>query len=79
MRRESHVRFCEGGGVRLPSATRLVRSIKHECLNQVIRSENAIYDGRSPSSSSTATASRIIKVFMANCKIPEHFLVARSC
>ncbi len=23
MRRESHVRFCEGGGVRLPSATRL--------------------------------------------------------
>ena len=22
MRRESHVRFCEGGGVRLPSATR---------------------------------------------------------
>ena len=36
MRRESHVRFCEGGGVRLPSATRLVRSIKHECLNRVI-------------------------------------------
>ncbi len=24
MRRESHVRFCEGGGVRLPSATRRV-------------------------------------------------------
>jgi RNA-directed DNA polymerase len=24
MRRELHVRFCEGGGVRLPSATRLV-------------------------------------------------------
>ncbi len=24
MRRESHVRFCEGGGVRFPSATRLV-------------------------------------------------------
>jgi len=24
MRRESHVRFCEGGGVKLPSATRLV-------------------------------------------------------
>ncbi len=24
MRRESHVRFCEGGGVRAPSATRLV-------------------------------------------------------
>jgi hypothetical protein len=36
MRRESHVRFCEGGGVRLPSATRLVRSIKQECLSQVI-------------------------------------------
>ena len=24
MRRESHVRFCEGGGVRFPSATRPV-------------------------------------------------------
>lgn len=24
MRREFHVRFCEGGGVRFPSATRLV-------------------------------------------------------
>jgi hypothetical protein len=36
MRRESHVRFCEGGGVRLPSATRLVRSIKEECLNRIV-------------------------------------------
>ena len=36
MRRESHVRFCEGGGVRLPSATRLIRSIKEECLNRLI-------------------------------------------
>jgi len=36
MRRESHVRFCEGGGVRLPSATRLVRSIKEECLDRMI-------------------------------------------
>jgi putative transposase len=36
MRRESHVRFCEGGGVRFPSATRLVRSIKEECLNRVL-------------------------------------------
>ena len=36
MRRESHVRFCEGGGVRLPSATRLVRSVKDECLNRVV-------------------------------------------
>ncbi|KKK79550.1 hypothetical protein LCGC14_2832350, partial [marine sediment metagenome] len=24
MRREFHVRFCEGGGVRFPSATRLI-------------------------------------------------------
>jgi hypothetical protein len=24
MRRESHVRFCEGGGVKFPAATRLV-------------------------------------------------------
>jgi hypothetical protein len=29
MRRESHVRFWEGGGVRLPSATRLVNVIAH--------------------------------------------------
>jgi hypothetical protein len=36
MRRESHVRFCEGGGVRLPSATRLVRSINEECLDRLI-------------------------------------------
>ena len=36
MRRESHVRFCEGGGVRFPSATRLVRSIKAECLDRVV-------------------------------------------
>ena len=36
MRRESHVRFCEGGGVRFPSATRLVRSIKEECLDRLI-------------------------------------------
>jgi hypothetical protein len=36
MRRESHVRFCEGGGVRLPSATRLVRLIKEECFERMI-------------------------------------------
>ena len=30
MRRESHVRFCEGGGVRFPSATRLVLLCKSE-------------------------------------------------
>jgi RNA-directed DNA polymerase len=29
MRRELHVRFCEGGGVRLPSATRLVLGFEH--------------------------------------------------
>jgi hypothetical protein len=28
MRRESHVRACEGGGVRFPSATRLIRRIE---------------------------------------------------
>ena len=27
MRRELHVRFCEGGGVRFPSATRLIYSL----------------------------------------------------
>ena len=30
MRRESHVRFSEGGGVKLPSATRLVVGFQHE-------------------------------------------------
>jgi RNA-directed DNA polymerase len=30
MRREPHVRFCEGGGVRSPSATRLVVGFQHE-------------------------------------------------
>ena len=30
MRRELHVRFCEGGGVRFPSATRLVVGFEHE-------------------------------------------------
>jgi hypothetical protein len=30
MRRELHVRFCEGGGVRFPSATRLVILVKSE-------------------------------------------------
>ena len=36
MRRESHVRFWESAGVRFPRATRLVRSIKEECLDRVI-------------------------------------------
>ena len=36
MRRELHVRFWEGAGVRFPRATRLVRSIKEECLGRVI-------------------------------------------
>jgi hypothetical protein len=30
MRRESHVRACEGGGVRFPSATRRVVGFQHE-------------------------------------------------
>jgi RNA-directed DNA polymerase len=30
MRRELHVRFCEGGGVQFPSATRLVVGFEHE-------------------------------------------------
>ena len=30
MRRESHVRFREGGGVKVPSATRLVVGFQHE-------------------------------------------------
>ena len=30
MMREHHVRFCEGGGVQLPSATRLVACFEWE-------------------------------------------------
>ena len=30
MRREFHVRFCEGGRVRFPSATRLIVGFQHE-------------------------------------------------
>jgi RNA-directed DNA polymerase len=30
MRRELHVRFCEGGGVRFPSATRLIVGFEHQ-------------------------------------------------
>ena len=36
MRRESHVRFCEGGGVRFPSATRLVNSCKLSEANSLV-------------------------------------------
>ena len=36
MRRELHVRFWEGAGVRFPRATRLVRSIKEECLDRIV-------------------------------------------
>jgi putative transposase len=36
MRRELHVRFWEGAGVRFPRATRLVRSVKEECLDRMI-------------------------------------------
>jgi hypothetical protein len=34
MRRESHVRFCEGGGVRFPSATRLRRPSSRASVRQ---------------------------------------------
>jgi putative transposase len=36
MRRESHVRFWESAGVRFPRATRLIGSIRRECLDHVI-------------------------------------------
>ena len=50
-------------------AERFVRSIKHECLDRVIPpSANVIYDGRSPSSSSTTTASEIIKASAMNAQ-----------
>ena len=61
MRRESHVRFCEGGGVRFPSATRLVRSIKEECLNRLIPFGSGIIDGLSPNLWLTTIASGTIK------------------
>ena len=34
MRREFHVRFCEGGRVRFPSATRLIVGFQHESDTQ---------------------------------------------
>ena len=36
MRRESHVRFSEGAGVRFPRATRLIESVKAECLDRIV-------------------------------------------
>jgi len=36
MRRELHVRFWEGAGVRFPRATRLVESAKSECLERMV-------------------------------------------
>ena len=36
MRRELHVRFWESAGVRFLRATRLVRSIKEQCLDRII-------------------------------------------
>jgi len=41
MRRESHVRFCEGGGVKSPSATRLGvrRTLRGEIIGVRGRSE----------------------------------------
>ena len=39
MRRESHVRFCEGGGVRFPSATRLVMGFQHREDAEKLRTE----------------------------------------
>src|SRR4051812_23074187 len=41
MRRESHVRFCESAGVRFPRATRLVLSIKAECLDRIVPLDKA--------------------------------------
>jgi len=40
MRRESHVRACEGGGVRFPSATRLViccKGIAEQAMTEMRR------------------------------------------
>jgi RNA-directed DNA polymerase len=37
MRRELHVRFCEGGGVQLPSATRLIVHCRTEKEAQEMR------------------------------------------
>ena len=50
MRRESHVRFCEGGGVKLPSATR---------RNIYVRSEAA---GRRVMASITSFIERRLKL-----------------
>ena len=39
MRRESHVRFCEGGGVQFPSATRLVVGFQSKADAEQFRAE----------------------------------------
>jgi hypothetical protein len=47
MRRESHVRFCEGGGVRFPSATRLTHRARLLSVipNEVGRSWEGVGEG----------------------------------
>jgi hypothetical protein len=80
MRRESHVRFCEGGGVRLPSATRLVRSIKYECLNRVIPLGERHRRRRIAESWRIITMNGIIKVRATSCSsVPQRWAcLARS-
>jgi len=41
MKRECHVRFCEGGGVKIPSATRLVLQLG---TRKTLRGRQAIVD-----------------------------------
>ncbi len=44
MRREFHVRFCEGGGVRFPSATRLIL-LSERHLRRVLKDSFSYYHG----------------------------------
>src|SRR4029450_9424406 len=70
MRRESHVRFWESAGVRFPRATRLVRSIKEERLDRMIRWGSCTSDARSRSLWSTIISNAIIKGWVTRSSAP---------
>jgi len=68
MRRESHVRFCEGGAVKLPSATRLIPDDKKKRAQETGEEAQAI------------PFLKRFKVFnLAQCEgLPENLVVAAS-
>jgi hypothetical protein len=63
MRREPHVRFCEGGGMRFPSATRLVKPADRFHIPTEVEGSRAarrdLSASRTPSSSHYTAAERL--------------------